>query len=138
MTRREILKYGSVAGGALLASTKGPLPRLIAEDNTPRSPATTPFRDPLPVPPAPGAVQPFVLDVAASADLANAKVAAANYYKLAAEQRLVFFHQDFQDRGLATSIWGYKDDNGQPWNFGPGPTFQARINSADAVRVTNN
>src|SRR5947209_19169728 len=49
MTRREMLKYCTAAGGAILVSTRGPLPKAYAD--APHSPATTPFRDPLPVPP---------------------------------------------------------------------------------------
>src|SRR5476651_767779 len=42
------------------------------------------------------------------------------------------------NRGLKTSIWGYKDANVPVWNFAPGPTYNAFINSGDAVRLTNN
>src|SRR5450432_1586204 len=142
MTRREILKYGSVAGGAILVSSKGGVPRLSAD--TPQSPATTPFRDPLPMPPAPMPVPAFILDAAAQADvdaLVRAGVTGpviANYYKIVAEKRSVFFHKDFEDRGLKTSIWGYRDENVPVWDFAPGPTFKAFINSGDAVRLTNN
>ncbi len=136
MTRREILKYCTVAGGAILVSTKGPVPRAFA--GTPQSPATTPFRDPLPAPPEPLAVTPFTLDPAAQADLTAAHVTVANYYKLVAEERKVFFHKDFEDRGLPTTIWGYRDENVPVWDFAPGPTFRGRINSAIAARFTNN
>jgi len=143
VTRREIFKYGSVAGGAILASTRGALPRLFAD--TPKSPATAPFRDPLPVPPEPMAVPAFTLDKGAQDDidrLERAGVPAgtviANYYKIAAEKRSVYFHKDFEDRLLKTSIWGYKDENVPNWDFALGPTFKARINSGNAVRLTNN
>jgi len=143
VTRREILKYGSMAGGALLAASKGGLPRLYA--NATQSPATTPFRDPLPAPPAPMAVAPFTLDQGALDDIARLESAGvpkgtviANYYKLVAEKRSVYSHKDFEDRGLKTSIWGYKDANVPVWDFAPGPTFNAFINSGDAVRLTNN
>jgi hypothetical protein len=135
VTRREILKYCSLAGGAVLASTRGALPRLYAD--TPQSPATTPFRDPLPSPPEPMSVPAFTLDPAAAADVAlTAPV--ANYYKIVAESRSVYLHKDFEDKGLKTSIWGYRDANVPVWDFAPGPTFKAFINSANAVRLTNN
>jgi FtsP/CotA-like multicopper oxidase with cupredoxin domain len=130
-----MLKYGALAGGAILASTKGPIPRSFA--SALQSPPTTPFRDPLPVPPAPVAVSAFDLDPEAAADAAGSG-GIAKFYKLVGEQREVYFHKDFEDRNLKTTVWGYRDENVPVFGFGVGPTFKTFINSGVAVRLTNN
>src|ERR1041385_5718029 len=96
MTRREMLKYGTLAGGAILASTKGPIPRSLASGAL-QSPPTTPFRDPLPAPPAPIAVPAFDLDPEAAADVGHTR-GIAKFYKLVGEERQVYLHKDFEDR----------------------------------------
>ena len=136
MTRRQMLKAGSAAACAILASTKGPIPRSFADDQS-QSPPTTPFRDPLPVPPVMKTVAAFNLDPEAAADAAHTG-GIASYYELIAEQRQVYFHKDFEDRGLQTTVWGYRDANVANSAFALGPTFNARINSGIAVRTTNN
>ena len=133
MTRREMLKYCAAAGGAVLVSTNGPLPRAFAD--APQSPPTMPFRDPLPVPAAPQASFTRFADLNLPAreitEFVDPHQEKTNYYTILARERSVFVHQDFQDRGLATSIWGYVDGQ-SPYNSNapaPGPTFMTRMNT---------
>jgi FtsP/CotA-like multicopper oxidase with cupredoxin domain len=134
MTRRELLKYCTVAGGAILVSTKGPLPRVFAD--TPQSPPTTPFMDPLPVPASPLAVPAFALDADAAADVDRTQGATNyTYYNISVVDRSVHFHKQLP----ATPIWGYVDGNPKaiPGDFAPGPTFRGTAGSGIAVRYTN-
>src|SRR5437763_14808143 len=108
MTRREMLKYCGVAGGAVLVSTNGPLPRAFAD--SPQSPATTPFRDPLPVPPIaqPSFTRFANLDLPARdakefVDF-SPNQQRTKFYTLRARERSVVSHRDCEDRGLATCI----------------------------------
>jgi FtsP/CotA-like multicopper oxidase with cupredoxin domain len=134
MTRRELLKYCTMASGAVLVSSKGPLTRAFA--SAPQSPRTTPFLDALPVPAPPIAVPAFILDAEAAADVARTGGAANyTYYNMSVVDRLVHFHQQLP----ATPIWGYVDGNpnARPGDFAPGPTFVGRVGSGIAVRYTN-
>jgi len=144
VTRRQILKYGSVAGGAALVSTKAPLRRAFASggSNTPQSPPLTPFVDPLPTPdPAIPTLKQFSdLSTAAKAfvDPSGNNSGMARFYSLVAEERKVKFHRDLPP----TDIWSYRDQNGPAVSsFAVGPTFQEHISasriSGVIVRVTN-
>ncbi len=89
----------------------------------------TPFLDPLPLPPAPRAIEwaPGVLPLADLAPGAKGYVdpyqtkGKATFYRIVAEVRAVKFHSQLP----ATEIWGYRD--GHPsvtsWNYALGPTF---------------
>jgi FtsP/CotA-like multicopper oxidase with cupredoxin domain len=137
------LKCGSIAGGALLASTQGRLPRAFASGSgdTPRSPVLTPFVDELPRPVTPiSTLTPFT-DLSAAAKPfvdPSGNSSGARFYSIIAEERKVKFHRDLPP----TDIWSYRDQNGPAVSpFALGPTFQERISasrtSGAIVRVTN-
>jgi FtsP/CotA-like multicopper oxidase with cupredoxin domain len=137
MTRRDILKYGVVAGGGILLSTKGLVPRLFA--NTPQSPQTTPFMDELPVPNTVQRLANRISDL--DVDAQTFAGPNASFYKIIAMQRQVHYHSQLPPTG----IWGYVDGNPAappPLDAAPGPTFMSRISadrfSGNIVRVQNN
>jgi FtsP/CotA-like multicopper oxidase with cupredoxin domain len=143
VTRREILKYGSIATGAVLVSTKGRLPRAFASGGgAPQGLPLTPFVDPLPRPPTAIATLTQFADLSAAAkvyvDPSGRNLGQARFYSVIAEERTVKFHRDLPP----TSIWGYRDQNGPAVTpFALGPTFQERISASQTsgaiVRVTN-
>jgi FtsP/CotA-like multicopper oxidase with cupredoxin domain len=128
LTRRDLMKLGIVVGGHALIR-----PGLARADGSsgdlPPSPPTTPFIQPLPVPPSPITVPPFV-----TPDCNNVVPLSPRYYQLIEEERLVQVHPQLPP----TRVWGYRDVNQPSWPFVPGPTFVERANTALIVRQVNN
>jgi hypothetical protein len=120
-----------------LPNKSGTNPYLFADSGLPPSPPTTPFLDPLPLPPAPQQVAPFTTraDYQPFIDPAGLKT---HFYQLVEEVRLVQLHSQLPP----TSIWGYKDSNVSNWPFVPGPTFHVNITegplAGNVVRHVNN
>ena len=138
MTRREMLKYGAVAGGAILISTKGPVPRSFASN--PQSPSTPPFLDELPIPGTPSFTHTPFADLAPEAAPfvdPTGKKGMARFYTLVAEDRSVSFHKNLPP----TAIWSYRDANVATSDTAFGPAFEEHISpnqfSGAIVRVQN-
>jgi len=119
---------------------------LLAQGNSSRdefqSPPTTPFMDPLPLPPAPkemegpragGIPREFRdLDPACSQFVDGTGNEQAHFFEIVSEVRKVQFHSQLPP----TEIWGYRDGNlppGQTWPFALGPTFVRNIVSGAAI-----
>jgi FtsP/CotA-like multicopper oxidase with cupredoxin domain len=133
LNRRNIFNLGLWGSASALLSWPG-RPRAQT------GPATTPFVDPLPLPPAPGKVAPFsdldpaagqYRDPAAEHYIDPRKAA---FYRIVAEVRSVQFHSQLPP----TEIWGYRDGSlpaSQPWDFALGPTFKRPLTN-DAFSPT--
>jgi FtsP/CotA-like multicopper oxidase with cupredoxin domain len=137
MTRREMLKYGALASGAVLISSTGPISRAFAD--APQSPYTEPFLDELPVPHQAQRLDARISDLDVDAQIFAGPN--ASFYKILAMQRQVHYHRQLPPTG----IWGYVDGNPEappPLDAAPGPTFMSRISpdrfSGNIVRVVNN
>jgi FtsP/CotA-like multicopper oxidase with cupredoxin domain len=128
----------AVAGGVCLTTSKGPVSRAFAD--APQSPATTPFKDKLPLPPSPVPLsQPLTNLTPYASPFYQPAKGTPTFYQISAEARFVQFHSDLPP----TRIWGYRDDNTPgPWNFAAGPTFRPKINgnpfAGTIVRLVNN
>ncbi len=129
------LGLGSTAGAALSLSP-------CARGQTALRPVTTPFLDPLPLPPAPRALDwtpgqlplPNLSPQAAQYVDPSQLRGKAAFYRIVAEVRSVKFHSQLP----ATQIWGYRDGNlrpGETWNHALGPTF-VRYTAGDAFSGT--
>jgi FtsP/CotA-like multicopper oxidase with cupredoxin domain len=105
-------------------------------------PATTPFLDPLPLPPAPRELDwlpgrlPFadLSPQAAPYVDPGQKKGKAGFYRIVSEVRSVKFHSQLPP----TEIWGYRDGNlppGETWDYALGPTFK-RYTANDAYSGT--
>jgi FtsP/CotA-like multicopper oxidase with cupredoxin domain len=127
LTRRDLLKLGLVGTGYVVLRPDGRLVR--ADDLNLRSPATTPFKDPLPIPPPPQRLPPFADypdDYRTPVALVGPRT---RFFEIVSEQRFSRFHSELPE----TSIWGYRPtkivENGilvdakGKWPFVFGPTF---------------
>jgi FtsP/CotA-like multicopper oxidase with cupredoxin domain len=141
MRRRDALKLGVGAGaGALAAAALVGRPKHTAasDDFDLPSPATTPFVDPLPLPPQAQTVAKFGAQDCPS-DIVDSP--RTKFYRLVEEEALVKLHRDLP----ATRVWRYRDVN-QPAAspFGVGPTFKSLVydtptlGGANIVRIKNN
>lgn len=134
-TRRDLLRIGLLGSAyTLLPSRTGPVALLFADSNIPPSPPTTPFIDPLPLPPTTQPVAPFVTRPEFQEFIGNN----THYFKIVEEVRSVQLHSQLPP----TSIWGYRDINTATYNLVPGPTFKSRITenptAANIVKFINN
>jgi len=139
-TRRDMLRLGLAGSAYALSPSKfGTNPYLFADGGggLPPSPPTTPFLDPLPLPPPAQQVAPFATraDYQEFIDPAGLKT---HYYQLVEEVRLVQLHSQLPPTG----VWGYRDSNVANWPFVPGPTFHVNITdqpfNGNIVRHVNN
>jgi FtsP/CotA-like multicopper oxidase with cupredoxin domain len=133
-TRREFLKYG-VGGAAASALLKAGAARSDDLD-IPRSPRTTPFLDPLPIPPTARRVAPFPSPT--WNDFVDPTE--THYYELVAEEALVRFHSQLPP----TRVWRFRDAS-VPHDQYPaivaGPTFKTTIvprhQQGNLLRIVN-
>ena len=137
-SRGDILRFGLLGSAAsLLGRWTSTVPSVFADNNLPPSPPTTPFLDPLPLPPAPQTVAPFTVTQPEYQEFINP--AKTHFYQLVEETRLVQLHSQLPQ---PTSIWGYRDSNVSTWPFVPGPTFKVQITEdplrGNIVRHLNN
>jgi FtsP/CotA-like multicopper oxidase with cupredoxin domain len=129
LSRRDMLKLGLIGTGYVILGPNGEVSR--ADDvNLPPSPPTTPFKDPLPVPPSPDEVSPFSDIPDDYRTPINYIGSDTKYFEIIAEQRFNKFHSDLNP----TPIWGYRPsqvvengvlvDGKGKWPFVMGPTFK--------------
>jgi FtsP/CotA-like multicopper oxidase with cupredoxin domain len=136
LSRRELLKWGLLGGGATMLAPKGLLGRVSADNGDLfHSPATQPFRMALPKPRVAQPVLPFQKVIAPEFDALDPMLPDATFYELVAEERFVQVHPDLPP----TAIWGYRDR----YDFGPdfvvpGPTFRAYQGKPVVMRMHNN
>jgi FtsP/CotA-like multicopper oxidase with cupredoxin domain len=135
-----MLKLGLLSGGAALLA-RDPFTRRVAASSGNDlfvSPPTRPFIKPLPCPPLPGSVAPFMSDALRPGDPeCQAFVDRARFFELVEEARFVRVHPDLPP----TLIWGFRDINvPQPdpdTAFVAGPTFMATLGEPVIVRMNN-
>lgn len=132
-TRRELLKWGAVVGGAILLPPGGlrRSGRVLADEI--QSPPTRPFLTTLPIPPVAQTVTPF-----ASPDCANFIRPQTRFFTIVEEQRLLQVHPDLPP----TALWRYRDVNTPSSSTSAlGPTFKARqaqnVGEGEIVRFLN-
>src|SRR5262249_58615229 len=107
-SRRDLLKFGLLGSAAsLLGRWTSTVPSVFADNNLPPSPPTTPFLNPLPLPPAPRTVDPFDTRTEYKEFIDPAQVKKTHFYHIVAEVRPVQLHFQLPP----TSIWGYRDFN---------------------------
>jgi FtsP/CotA-like multicopper oxidase with cupredoxin domain len=123
------MKMGLLGSGYMLLPHDEAFARVPARfRDDPRSPATTPFVEPLPVPDAanesigtiPGQ-PPFLFRGRYIEDLSTRGrlTVGTRFFEIVAEQRTVSFHPELGQ----TSIWGYRPKNRPDWPFNVGPTI---------------
>src|SRR2546428_10639464 len=132
LTRRDLLKMGVIGAGGYLSF---PHDRAFARPSSsfldnPRSPRTTPFVQPLPLPDPPNQAEFSEAELAEIPDEYKTPITPSGdgsdparcgpmlgpntrLYKIVSEQRLVKFHPDLP----LTSLWGYRDFNVAPSEF---------------------
>jgi FtsP/CotA-like multicopper oxidase with cupredoxin domain len=131
-TRRSFLKYGIGTASAALLSRRGS----SAQDSSFTSPPTTPFVDPLPLPPVARQVAPFASPT--WNDLIDPTQ--THFFQMVIEEALVPFHRDLPP----TRVWRFRDAS-VPLAQWPaivaGPTFLARMvprhQQGNLVRILN-
>lgn len=104
LTRRDLIKLGLVGTGYIMLPYDqpfAPMPSSFADDGF-RSPPTTPWLDPLPLPAPPVDVDQF-----SDTPLEFARYINENtlFFDISAERRIVRFHSQLEP----TPIWGYRD-----------------------------
>jgi FtsP/CotA-like multicopper oxidase with cupredoxin domain len=132
-TRREFLQFG--IGGATLALTSRR--SSVGQELSPTSsPPTTPFVDPLPLPPVIRQVSPF------SSSTWNDLIdpTQTRFFQMVVEEASVPFHRDLPP----TRVWRFRDASVPLDQWPPivaGPTFLARMvphhSQGNLVRITN-
>jgi FtsP/CotA-like multicopper oxidase with cupredoxin domain len=136
MKRRQMLKLGLMSGLIELAPRPPvTLRRIWGPESSPR---TTPFVSPLPIPPPPIAVPPFVPSPEAAAhlrDLGGGSIPPnTKFYHLIQEEALVQLHPELP----RTPVWRYRDVNAPSDRpFVTGPTFVVNQGDPQVVRQSN-
>jgi FtsP/CotA-like multicopper oxidase with cupredoxin domain len=141
LTRRQMLKWGAISGGALLVPVlyKGRkpmyVPSALADGDAGdfASPSSPAFVTPLPIPPLAQEVSPFSVGAGVGRfdDLTNAR-----YYKLVEEEVQLQIIPGLPK----TAVWRYRDVNDTMGASGIGPTIKAtfgNLRRTNVVRVTN-
>lgn len=132
LTRRQVLKWGTLAGGSMLLplSYKGTkalrIPQALAGDDDidPRdfvNPPTTPFVTPLPIPPVAREVPPFEPAPFACRFEDNAP---QRFFEIVEEEVALQIHPDLPQ---PTSVWRYRDVNDGAGASALGPTFKVKM-----------
>jgi FtsP/CotA-like multicopper oxidase with cupredoxin domain len=120
------MKLGLLGSGYLLLPHDQAFARVPAGfSDDPRSPATTPWMTPLPVPdlaPETPAFSPLA-DYCEEFRPAGTLSAATRHHEIVAEQRWVSFHPELPP----TSIWGYRPRSNPSWQYALGPTLLQRF-----------
>jgi FtsP/CotA-like multicopper oxidase with cupredoxin domain len=138
LSRREMVKLGLVSGASAMlpVGLMASVPSSFWDD--PKSPATTPFVMPLPVPPITSRVAGFKPDPRAVKELAGLPDSAlklTQFHTLVAEEHPVVLHPELP----ATKIWRYRDINTPiGTNVMAGPTYKVRMGAPHVVRMFNN
>lgn len=142
LTRRDLLKLGLLTGAGYLVAKHG-LSRHAHADDLPRSPPTTPFVDPLPVPPVKSPVarlDPAPQEMPNSA-AGEGRTRPHQFFARFAPQRYYAVHQREADHSFSDypgnllniprqKIWGFD-------GITPGPTFHATYGVPILVRQYN-
>ena len=122
LTRRDMAKLGLLGTGYMLLPHNEAFARVSARfRDDPRSPRTTPFVEPLPIPDlvdqsAPfGPLSRYCEDFRTGGQIAPS----TRFFEIVAEQRTVSFHRDLEP----TAIWGYRPRDKPDWDFALGPTI---------------
>ena len=128
----------AAAGLGTLSATSGSRKLLLrnAIKVALRSPSTTPFVAPLPVPPPPQTVAPFVPSPEAVEHLSRIGAGSLNtrFYNIVQEPALVSLHPELPD----TPVWRYRDVHA-PANspYVAGPTFAVRQGDPQVIKHMN-
>jgi len=137
-SRRDVIRLGMIGGGAALIPSHhafAAIPSSFWDD--PKSPPTTPFIQPLPVPPGVQRVRPFVPDARCAAELAALPaeaVARTRIHQLIVEERHIALHPELPP----SRVWRYRDALASPTSgVACGPTFQGRMGDPCIVRFIN-
>lgn len=132
-SRRAFLKYGLGGTSAALLSYRTSSGQQVS---APPSPPTTPFVDPVPIPPVARHVAPFFTPT--WQDLVDP--AQTHFFQMVIEEALVRLHRDLP----ATRVWRFRDASVSRSQWPPialGPTFLARMvahhHQGNLVRIHN-
>ena len=142
LSRRELFKLGLLTGAGLLVAKSGLSSRAHADDAV-RSPPTTPFVDPLPIPPR---KQPVAALDPAPTEFPNTAAGEARtrphqQFARFAPRRLYETHQREAQHSFSEAPGNLRNIPRQPiWGYDgiiPGPTFHARYGEPILVRQVN-
>jgi len=125
VSRRDLIKLGLLGTGYIALGHDGRVARAASDGFIFRSPATRPWRDPLPVPDEPIVSPEPILDF--PQEYSRLIDNDTSFFEIESVERPVKFHSDLPE----TAIWGYQDVNRLRPPSVMGPTFKVRFGVFD-------